>query len=106
MPGQGQGRGKGAPFKKGDPRVGRKPGAVNKTTVEAKAIARSLIEDPEYQAGLKARMLAGELAPAMEALLWHYGFGKPKDTVEHSGPNGGPILPGLTVILETRQAAA
>ena len=46
-----------------------------------------------------ARAKAGELSPAIEAMLWHYAFGKPKEHLEHSGPSGGVIpvdLNGLT----------
>jgi len=70
-------------IKPGDPRCGRKPGSVNKTTREIREFSRAILERPEYVASLKARLDAGE-APHMESLLFYYGYGKPKETIEHS----------------------
>jgi hypothetical protein len=47
-------------------------------------IARNLLEDPSYVQSLKARLKAGK-APHLETLLFHYGYGKPKDTREGTG---------------------
>src|SRR5688572_10167667 len=93
-------------FSKGNPGGPGRPKGPSPVTVEAKAIARAMICDADYLKGLRTRLMEGSLVPAVQAMLWYYGFGKPKDTVEHSGPNGGPLLPGLTVILESSQAAA
>ena len=71
-------------FVKGHPPYigpGRPKGSLNQRTLEAKAIARGLLNDPIYRKNLEARLLAGE-AGAMEPLLWHYAFGKPKEHVE------------------------
>lgn len=72
---------------------GRPVGALNKRTTEARDLARALVEDPEYRQLLLIRIKVGE-APHMETLLWHYAYGKPKETVELSG--------GLAVIGELR----
>ena len=61
---------------------GRKKGSKNKATIEVKEMARRLIEDPAYQALLRERLLKGTLPGNMEALLWAYGYGKPRDTVD------------------------
>ena len=37
-----------------------------------------MLADPEYQASLRARLIAGK-APHMETLLHYYAWGKPKD---------------------------
>jgi hypothetical protein len=37
------------------------------------------VEDPAYQARLKARALEGSLSPALEAMLWHYLYGRPRE---------------------------
>lgn len=66
--------------------TGRPKGAKNKTTAEMRDAARALVDDPAYRSELKARLLAGKLAPAMEALLWHYAWGKPKETVDLVAP--------------------
>lgn len=70
------------PFERGNP--GRPKGAVGKATVEIKALSRRLLEDPEYQASLRGRLRRGT-AQAIERELYHYAYGKPKDTVELTG---------------------
>ena len=62
--------------------AGRPKGVPNKATKEVKELAQRLVLDPEYQQKLKQRLLNGTLQPAVEALLWHYSFGKPKDTLD------------------------
>ena len=72
---------------------GRPPGSLNRTTLEVREFARHLIEDPEYQAGLRRRMIAGK-APQMEMLLFSYAYGKPVERHEvnayarAAGPEG------------------
>jgi len=71
-------------FVKGHPPYhgpGRPKGSLNKTTIEAKALARELLNEPTYRQNLQARLLTGE-AGAMEPLLWAYAFGKPKEHIE------------------------
>lgn len=71
------------PFKKGQ--GGRAKGTRNKNTVDVQAVCRAMVDDLVYRKKLKVRLLAGELPPAVETMLWHYAHGKPKETVEHSG---------------------
>ena len=69
-------------FQPGNP--GRPKGALNKGTREAQELAAALIEgDPAYLKGLMRRIKAGK-APHMEPLLWHYLYGKPKESVDVS----------------------
>jgi hypothetical protein len=63
---------------------GRQKGTPNKATVEARVFCGGIIDDPAYQSKLRRRAIAGTLSPAIEALLWHYAKGKPKDYVELS----------------------
>jgi len=63
---------------------GRKKGSLNIVTRQIAEFAKSLLEDPEYQAKLKARLLAGK-APHLEPILFYYAYGKPKERVELSG---------------------
>ena len=65
--------------------TGRKPGQLNKATVEVKESARGLVEDPEYRKRLGLRLISGNLAPAMETTLWAYAYGKPKETLALEG---------------------
>jgi hypothetical protein len=63
---------------------GRQRGTVNKVTVEIRDAARRLLELPDYRRNLRTRLIEGK-APHMETLLFHYAYGKPKETVEQSG---------------------
>ncbi len=79
-------------FKRGHKGMGgRPPGSLNRTTLEVREFARHQIEDPEYQAGLRRRMIAGK-APQMEMLLFHYAYGKPveRHEVTASATAAGP----------------
>ena len=84
------------PFERGRTKTGgRKSNQPNHATLEIKDFGRAIIEDPVYREKLKQRIEAGE-APQIEALLYHYTYGRPKqDTDSHDpirvlvyGPNG------------------
>lgn len=72
----------GRPFVKGDPRAGRKPGAQNRTTVEAKAFCVRVLKDQRYVKSIWRRIKTDSLAPAVETMIWYYAAGKPKERVE------------------------
>ncbi|MCA1560548.1 MAG: hypothetical protein LC804_09880 [Acidobacteria bacterium] len=79
---------------KGAPKTGgRQKGTPNKATAEAREVCSKIINDPVYRANLVRRANEGTLSPAMEALIWHYSYGKPKEMVAHSGEvkGGGRI---------------
>lgn len=83
---------RGRPFEPGNPGgPGRPPGVPNKATTEIKAFFRGVLESDEYRESLKARLLAGEVAPALEALAYHYAYGKPVERVEMTGKDGEPL---------------
>jgi len=65
------------------PGPGRPKGAPNKTTREARELARKFATDPIYQKRLLERLRAGEAGP-MEVTIWSYAYGKPKDSVAHT----------------------
>jgi hypothetical protein len=50
-------------------------------TVEVRALAQRIVTNPAYQRRLHRRLLAGT-APQLEALLWQYAFGKPREHTE------------------------
>ena len=64
----------------GQPGPGRKKGTLNKVTAEAKAACAAIVDDSTYRKKLMVRAKAGKLAPAVEAMLWHYAYGKPKSS--------------------------
>ena len=64
---------------------GRQKGSLNRATIEIKEASRALLEDPLYVAALQARLHAGT-AGSVEPLLYHYAYGKPKETIEHTSP--------------------
>jgi len=67
---------------KGIPKTGgRKPGSPNRVTVEVRAAAAALVDDPTYRARLLDDLRKRKLAPAVETMLWYYAKGKPKETV-------------------------
>lgn len=53
---------------------------------EVRDMARLLLTDPIYLENLSLRIRVGEAAPAVETMLWHYAYGKPKETVEVQAP--------------------
>jgi len=65
--------------------LGRKKGVQNKVTREVKALAASITEDPHVQATLLRQAQRGRLAPAVMVLLFHYAYGKPKETLALEG---------------------
>lgn len=89
---------RGRPFVKGDKRAGRPRGVPNKVTIEIRELSRGLLSDPAYLATLKQRLKKGTLAPAVWCLLYHYAYGKPKETVEVGGAGGGPIEHAVKVL--------
>ena len=66
---------------KGTPKTGgRAKGTPNKATAAIRDVAQRLLSDEEYQAALKVRLRRGT-AGAVEPLLYHYAYGRPKETI-------------------------
>lgn len=78
------------PGQSGNP-SGKRRGVANRVTIEAREAAALIVDDAEYRAALKARVIAGQ-APHMETLLWAYAHGKPVDRVETGGPGAFAAL--------------
>lgn len=70
-------------LKRGGP--GRPKGVPNKITVEAKAVAEALVDDPIHREKLAVDVQARKVAPVIEQMLWAYAFGKSKDVIEFDG---------------------
>ena len=72
-------------FVKGHPPYigpGRPKGSLNQRTLEAKALARGLLNDPTYRKNLQADLKNRKVEASIEAMLWHYAYGKPKEHIE------------------------
>ena len=81
------------PFQPGQSgnKAGRPKGSKNRQTLEAEAFARGIVESSAYRASLEARVEAGSLPPGVETMLWHYAYGKPKESLEVSGDADAPL---------------
>lgn len=88
----------------GTPGPGRPKGRLNDATLEVRIAARALVEDPEYRENLRSRLVAGELPPPVECMLWHYAYGKPKETVAVEVTRGPVALPEQRPLSEWQEA--
>lgn len=61
---------------------GRPKGVPNKASREVKDLARALFDDT-YWEQVRARLLRGKVAPAVEAKLLAYAYGEPKQAHSH-----------------------
>ena len=84
---------------KGDPRAGRRKGVQNKVTREVRDLARAMVQDEAYLTKLTRDLHAGKLPTQLVVMLWHYAYGKPKETHEISGPGGLPLLDRIEVVI-------
>lgn len=96
-------------FEKGDPRIvpGRRKGSKNKLTRAAFEFAEGLLNDPDYQENLKARIERGK-AGAVETYLWGRVVGLAKQQIEVTA--GAPLFvmdkePALTGEDEPKEKA-
>jgi hypothetical protein len=67
------------------PGSGRKPGTLNRVSVQAKVLVGELVTDVAYQSKLRRDFKARKVHPAIETLVWSYHLGKPNQPVELSG---------------------
>ena len=51
------------------------------TRHDAQRFCREIVSSDIYRKGLKERADKGDLAPALEAMLWAYAYGKPVEQV-------------------------
>jgi hypothetical protein len=63
------------------PGGGRPKGSLNTKTLQVQAFCRSICEDPEYRASILQRARSNQLG-SMESVVWAYGYGKPKESVD------------------------
>jgi hypothetical protein len=77
---------------KGKKTGGRIKGTPNKTTTDVGAVARALVDDAAYREAFKKRFQAGDVPPGVEQMIWHYAYGKPPDSLQIGGMDGGPVM--------------
>lgn len=70
---------------------GRQKGTPNKATTELAARFRAFVEDPKAVERMRREYRAGNLNPMLVKLFFEYAYGKPKEQVELTGRDGGPI---------------
>lgn len=63
------------------PGSGRAKGTPNRVSVEARVLVGQLVQDGEYQARLRRDFALRKLHPTIEAMVWAYHVGKPRETV-------------------------
>ena len=80
-------------FSKERPGKGRPPGVPNKKNRDVAVAYEKILTDPDYRASLRRRLIRGT-AGAMEIAMHHYVYGKPKETTEVTGADGGPLFIG------------
>jgi hypothetical protein len=62
--------------------VARPKGSLNKSTHEARDFCRLILESEAYRLSLVRRLANDTLPPALEVLIWHYRYGRPKEQVD------------------------
>lgn len=81
----------GVPFKKGRAKTGgRQKGTPNKVPVEVREFMRRMIDDPDIQAAMKAKMLIGDGQLFMKMV--EQTLGKPKEEVNVTSPDMARLL--------------
>ncbi len=85
-------------FKRGRRKTGgRKKGTPNTAPVEGRSLCRQLVTDKEYQRRFRERFVKGELPAYLEGMIWHFAFGKPRQTDEVQ-VDEGPARLQVTVV--------
>jgi hypothetical protein len=64
------------------PNSGRKKGTPNRITVEVRQLVSELVTDRAYQQKLRSDFRRRKVHPTIEALIWTYHLGKPRQTID------------------------
>lgn len=92
IPGNGTGNGKVGPGQ------GRVKGSINKVGLEARNFALQFVRSITYRRSLVRRIRNDTLPAAVECMLHHYAYGKPKEQHEHRFPDGVPDLTMMSTL--------
>ena len=63
------------------PNSGRAKGTPNKISVEARLLVSELVSNPKYQQRLRRDFELRRVHPTIEALIWSYHLGKPRQDI-------------------------
>ena len=77
------------------PGGGRPKGSLSWKTVRVQEFCRLVVEDPGYRRSILERARTNNLG-SMEPVIWAYGYGKPKETVQLQIGQAQDDLSGLT----------
>jgi hypothetical protein len=67
------------------PGSGRQKGTPNPVSVEARQLVTEMVNNAAYQARLRRDFALRKLHPTIEALVWAYAIGKPRQDINLSG---------------------
>jgi hypothetical protein len=99
-------------FQKGQPRpakAGRRVGTPNKSTQEVGQFCREVLETPEFRQKWREYFLKTPLhrmEPKLLALCFSYAYGKPREHIELTGAEGGPLEPQVTIYIPEKEHQA
>lgn len=80
-------------------------GATLYTRHEAQKFARRLVESEKYRLKLQEDLDARNVAPAIEAMLWAYAYGRPVEQISMTVSQGQEDLSTLSLIELQKRAA-
>ena len=81
----------------GQPKTGgRKAGTPNKATERGREFFQALVEDAGYQRRFRKAWSTRSLPPQLEAMVWHYAYGKPIQMTDAAatGPSLAELIAG------------
>lgn len=82
----------GRPWTKETAPPGRLPGTRNKIPREVRKLCLELLEDAKYKATFLESWQERKVSPQIEAMIWAYAHGKPKETIELKTKDQAPFM--------------
>ena len=101
----GAGPGRWTKGRSGNP-AGRQPGIPNKATADIRDFCRILLADKAYQQGFITAFRDGTLPPRLEEMVWHYGHGRPPQSIDVKGDGMNALAAAIRGDLERHGHAA
>lgn len=70
---------------------GRTKGTKNKASNGIRKFALNMLMDREYRRELRKKLKDHSIDPGIHRMLYQYAYGRPPETIELTGKDGGPI---------------